>query len=385
MRRFDEPRSLIWRNGWLLRVTALVVLIAACGAWRTGPFAQPMQLADQQPVQVVRIGVFSLFKPTELVLRADEGSSLEIDLDGHPQILPNGGQAVVRVSDGGIQLQLAAEPGRMRGNSLRVPAQSNARAEEPTHVWLEVPGKLRRRYTGTLEIQSRGQILEAIVTMPLETAVASIVQAESPPGAAMEALKAQAVAARSFLVARQTSHVNFDFCDTTHCQFLRSPPAAGSPAATATRATEGLILTWHDDAAAQDRTLAAMYARSCGGRTRTLREIGVQSAGYPYYAVRCVYCTHHPEIWQRKTELSARTEQERLAFNRVHGWGAIPSLATSDPSENPDALLSGRGVGHGLGLCQLGAADMARHGAGFAQILAHYYPNTRLTMALAHG
>jgi stage II sporulation protein D len=195
----------------------------------------------------------------------------------------------------------------------------------------------------------------------------------------MEALKAQAIAARSFLVARQAGHIGFDFCDTTHCQFLRSPPAEASLAAKATKATEGLILTWHDESAAEDRTLAAMYARSCGGRTRTLREIGVSSAGYPYYAVRCTYCSKHPELWQRDAAAKdgTVTERERLAFNRIHGWSAIPSLPQA-AGNLPTSTVVGRGIGHGLGLCQLGAADMARHGAGYSEILAHYYPNTKL-------
>jgi stage II sporulation protein D len=244
------------------------------------------------------------------------------------------------------------------------------------NFWLGVPGKLRRSFRGTLEICAHSGVLEATVTMPLETAVASVVAAESPSDAGIEALKAQAVAARSFLAARQTAHVGFDFCDTTHCQFLRSPPAANSPAAVAALATRGQILVWHDDASAQDKTLAAMYARSCGGHTRTLKEIGIKSSGYPYYAVRCVYCSRHPEVWQRVTAPTIQTEHDRLAFNRIHGWGAIPSLGDSSQDGR---VISGKGIGHGLGLCQLGAADMARHGVGYAEILAHYYPNTRLT------
>jgi SpoIID/LytB domain protein len=41
-------------------------------------------------------------------------------------------------------------------------------------------------------------------------------------------------------------------------------------------------------------------------------------------------------------------------------------------------VLQGTGVGHGIGLCQRGAADMARKAASFQQILEHYYPNTEL-------
>ena len=390
MLRCDELRNRICCNRHLTTcaiglillslIPQISVLSMVCGAWEVESSAQTIPPGEKQ---FVRIGVLSLFRPTELRLRSAEGSEIVVDLDGRVRSLRGEEQAVIRASGDRVQLTIGTV--RMRGTSLRAYAPFGPRAADSTYFWLGVPGKLRRRYTGTLEIRLRGQTLEAIVTMPLETAVASIVQAESAPGAGMEALKAQAVAARSFLVARQTPHTDFDFCDTTHCQFLRSPPVSGSPADEATEATRSLILIWHDDAAAQDRTLAAMYSRSCGGQTRALREIGVSSSGYPYYAVRCAYCTRHPEIWQREAKSAVRTEQDRLAFNRIHGWGAIPSLAANTASNHfaSDTQISGRGIGHGLGLCQLGAADMARHGSDFATILMHYYPNTRITTILA--
>jgi stage II sporulation protein D len=341
----------------------------ACSAYGT---AQPAE-------QTVRIGVLSLFHPTELRLEAGEGCALQLAVEGSSQALSGRGRvSVVASSSDGVQVRLAGG-GLVRGRRLNAVCVSyDART-----IWLEVPGKLRRAYVGRVEIhtdpaRARDGTLEAVVTMPLETAVASVVEAESPPLAGMEALKAQAVAARSFLVAHRTTHRSFAACDTTHCQFLRSPPAVNSQAERATRATAGLVLMYHDEVAARDETLAAMYARSCGGRTHSLREIGVRvGSGYPYYAVHCVYCSRHPETW-RGTAGSprVRNERDRLSWNRIHGWGAIPSLAAN---ENETSPLEGRGVGHGVGLCQLGAADMARHGVGFAQILTHYYPNTRLT------
>jgi peptidoglycan hydrolase-like amidase len=46
------------------------------------------------------------------------------------------------------------------------------------------------------------------------------------PGAPFEALKAQAVVTRSSYVSARNRHPLFDFCDTTHCQFLRQAPGA---------------------------------------------------------------------------------------------------------------------------------------------------------------
>lgn len=375
MRTGDDLRKL---RRVRLRVAVIVPVAAltalAAGIARESP--RSLETAAPQTEETVRIGVLTLFHARELRFWSAGTSGLQVAVDGQARMV---GQeaATVRLSGGQLEVQFGSRASAIAGGTLRAFSESPA---DSGRFWLEIPGKLRREYTGSLEIQTHtsehGQSLEMVVTMPLETAVASVVAAESPPGAGLEALKAQAVAARSFLVARQAGHKDFDFCDTTHCQFLRSPPEPGSAADKASRATRGLVLTWHDDAQARDRTLAAMYARSCAGRTRTLREAGVRSDGYPYYAVRCDYCSRHPEVWQREVKGAPQTEQQRLAFNRIHGWGAIPSLPAG--TAGSDGEMEGRGVGHGIGLCQLGAAEMARQGASFAQILAHYFPNTKL-------
>jgi peptidoglycan hydrolase-like amidase len=82
--------------------------------------------------------------------------------------------------------------------------------------------------------------------------------------------------------------------------------------------------------------IPAFYSASCGGRTRTLADAGLQAAGgYPYFSVDCAY--------------SARRH------------------------------VAGDRNGHGVGLCQEGAAVMAAEsGAAFVDILQHYYPGTTL-------
>ena len=63
------------------------------------------------------------------------------------------------------------------------------------------PGKISRRYHGVLEVKAVAGILVPVVRMDLETAVASVVQAESAPDTPLEALQAQAVATRSYFIA----------------------------------------------------------------------------------------------------------------------------------------------------------------------------------------
>jgi stage II sporulation protein D len=252
------------------------------------------------------------------------------------------------------------------------------RKDEPADFVLAVPGRITRHYRGTLAIgQSAGHLL-AIVTMDREIAVASIVAAESATETPFEALKAQAVATRSYLAVRGGRHRDFDFCDTTHCQFLREPPAPATAVAKAVEATGGMVLAYESE------PFAAMYTRSCAGRTRTPVEIGLPAARYPYYSVECKYCRAHPERWSNRISaedavtLRSSNEPARLRATRRLGWNTIPSNDFIVKTENGQSLVEGTGQGHGIGLCQAGAKAMAADGADFRQILSHYYPNTAI-------
>ncbi|SNT21531.1 SpoIID/LytB domain protein [Granulicella rosea] len=319
--------------------------------------------AQQTPPATVRISVFSLFHPRDLILHPIVGRSLAVRLDGQARTLRRQDMLAIHADGTLLRMQIAGEPIVAR----------TLTTERGQSFELEVPGKLRRLYRGTLTLAA-GETLQPIVTMETEVAVASIVQAESPPGAPREALKAQAIVSRSYLLANLAPARAYDATDTTRDQFLRSPPPAGSPAAEAARATAGQVLLWQPEAGAPKRIVSAMYSRSCAGVTHTLAEIGRSGeAGYPFYAVRCPLHAAHPELWSRDVAAPApKTEQERIAYNREHGWESIPST----PSSRSGTTVQGSGQGHGVGLCQTGAADLASHGATAARILALYFPNT---------
>jgi len=246
----------------------------------------------------VRIGVFGLFHPQELEIRPATGQVLEVS------------------SSTGTQVLEGARSLRVTGT-----AKASGRAGSDATFILSVPGKIQREYRGRLEVRTRGGSLDAIVEMDREIAVASIVGAEAPD-APIEAQKAQAVVTRSFLAASRARHNGFDFCDTTHCQFLREPPASSSAPARATNATRELALNY------QGRPFAAFYSGNCGGRTQTPQDAGWGPEPYPYFAVECPV----------------------------------------------------RGVvsGHRVGYCQRGAMEMARRGSLFREILAHYFPATEI-------
>ena len=330
-------------------------------------FSAALARAQEQKKEV-RIGVLGLFHSKQIVVSPITGKPLQCRAGGEPWPVVD---------------PMRAE---LEGTKVRITGTANASDEAifcdngasgATEFVASVPGKITRRYSGKLEITPNARELIIVVVMPMETAVASVVAAESPPRAPMEALKAQAVATRSFLVAGKGRHHSFDFCDTTHCQFLRAPPGPATAASQAAAATRGLALAYKDE------VFAAMYSASCGGQTHALAELGIPVHGYPYFAVTCNYCRRHPEKWatQLKAEdaaVLAPTESARLNLARRLGWKSVPGNSYSSHKENGSVVLEGVGVGHGIGLCQRGGADMARHGASFQEILRHYYPNTEV-------
>jgi peptidoglycan hydrolase-like amidase len=323
--------------------------------------------------QNVRIGVLGLFHPRQFELSVPAGSALVVHIGEESVVLEGtSGVSVGHISARGDNVVLDVGARILRGSELT----AASRASGPVDFNLAVPGKIKRHYRGTVEIKPDLQTLTAVVTMDLETAVASVVVAESAVDTPSEALKALAVAARSYFVAGKGRHPDFDFCDTTHCQFLREPLPGKTAVAQAVSATQGLIIAY------QSQPVAAMYSRSCGGRTRTPAELGLPPATYPYYSVDCKYCRQHPSRWESRLStadgvaLRDSNESSRLRLGRRLGWAAVPSNNYVLRQEGEQTVLRGVGQGHGIGLCQAGAEAMAEEGADFHEILAHYYPNT---------
>jgi hypothetical protein len=282
------------------------------------------------PPSYVRVGEFGLFHPGELVVSA-AGGVLSLRGDRNTCVLRGDEEARLRLHGGMMLVDCAAV--LFSTGAIHVTGSTGDSAA----LRLSVPDRIARRFHGRLDVIVDGDELVPAVTMDLETAVASVVAAEQIVSTPPEALKAQAVAARSFFVAARHRHRAFDFCDTTHCQFLREPPGADHPAARASRDTAGLVLTF------RGAPIAAFYSASCGGRTRSLADAGLPVVGgYPYFSVDCTYCARRQAAGTRN--------------------------------------------GHGVGLCQDGAARMAADaGASFAEILQHYYPGTTLEMRSPSG
>ncbi len=286
---------------------------------------------------------------------------------------------------------------------------------------LEVPGKPRVSVRYPLEIAAHDDHILLTLRLPLEDYVAAVLAGESSNFTSEESLKAMAVAVRTFAVRQRAqqrgghSGEGFDFCDTTHCQVFRLG-SAWNRMRVAAEATEGELL-WYEGSLA-----GTYYHRHCGGTTEAVEEAW-PGGKVPYLRqMSDTYCRTrgrgewHSEV--SKSELRAalaasgvhlpttphalsvvkRTPSDRVsrlevtgsapvsvpaatlrrAVGRTLGWERIQSDLYEVRNAGDHFVFHGYGAGHGVGLCQAGAAEMGREGKSFEKILRYYYPGTSL-------
>jgi stage II sporulation protein D len=262
-----------------------------------------------------------------------------------------------------------------------------------------------------LEIRSMRNQLRMVARMPLEEYVAMAVGAEAGGIKSPEALKAIAVAIRTYAVKFRGRHASdgFDMCDSTHCQALRLADTS-APWRAAAEDTEGELL-WYEGEPA-----FAYHHASCGGMLEDGRVMLGRAVPYLRQKEDAV-CAGAGSQWDaqiERTELRraltaagfrlgpqdgvAVTDRDnsgrarrvvidgaaidatsfRMAVGRELGWNKVRSELYEVKDEGASVLFRGRGRGHGVGLCQTGAQLRGEHGAGYREILSFYYPGTTL-------
>jgi SpoIID/LytB domain protein len=267
--------------------------------------------------------------------------------------------------------------------------------------------------------------------LSLEDYVLGVMRAEGSMETEPEALKALAIAVRTYALKNRGRHAKdgYDFCSTTHCQRFASGVPRGFAAdqalpdgrasdtiVTAVRSTEGQVLL--DE---RGRLVDSYFGASCGGETAN--EGALWGVTPPEYlrGVQDEYCVAGPHAhWidtitrvdllralqsDPRTNVGVRLDQVlvskrdetgraefitlegehrksvrgwdfKIVVGRVLGWNVLKSSRFEITRTGSNFIFRGSGFGHGLGLCQEGAHVMAQRGAGFQRILDKYFPGT---------
>ncbi|MCU0243017.1 MAG: hypothetical protein MUF51_11410 [Vicinamibacteria bacterium] len=274
---------------------------------------------------------------------------------------------------------------RTGGDTIRLEARS-ARRFTGTDVEVELPSGLRRRYPGRLEIAADGRRLRIYNVVDDESYVAGVVagEAETRAPAALEAL---AIAARSMIACLQSRHAQGRVCDLTHCQVYIGVTDDASILSAVRRS--GARRLFYRGAPA-----VAPYHSTCGGHTRLTPGFFDIRASYLAGVGDGDLCRPSPHF---RWEALLTSEQMRALFGSdpqathaydpaqiyrrsgaLFGWNVIKSPFFQVARHPGGVIVSGRGLGHGIGMCLWGAEALARQGRSADEILSFYYPGTKV-------
>lgn len=252
-----------------------------------------------------------------------------------------------------------------------------------------------------------------VETIAIDDYIAQVLAGEGQPKAGDAAQQALAITARTFALANRNRHraEGFDLCDTTHCQVVRTSTSVTRRAADA---TSGRVLLF------QGQPASVFYSAWCGGKSELASQVWPGAVDYSYEpSVHDEACEDEPgwssdvRVDQIERALKAAglrgtrlkgvrvlsrnasdrvvrvgldgfTPNEmtghefRMAVGRVAGWASIKSTAFEVDRTSTGFRFRGKGFGHGVGLCVVGAGKRALQGATADQILKFYFPGLTL-------
>jgi len=401
-------------------IIAMLLILPA-----TQPGCKPRELIRPTPQMDIEprfwIRVLLLDNVTDCTLETASSFSVT-GIEPDPRPVLGGAAGATKVEISGGRITLAGRP--FTGDELI--AQS-----DEGHIF-NLNGD---DYRGKLEfrINPDGCSFDVINLVPLEPYLAGVVGAEMPDYWEPEALKAQAIAARTYCLYIKNRFGNkrsWDVAKTQANQVYLGVKAESAQVWDAVDKTYGQVLVCKHPDGAED-IFPTYYSSICAGHTENSEHV-FGDAFEPLVGVDCPYCKDvanwslffwpmaqfdktavQDKLFQKYPTLGQLGEITNIVEAEKSDYGKFSRLTkvkligsdgksdflraedlrlTIDPTgqklksticrivewDNKWAFLSGKGWGHGVGMCQCGAQGLARDGKTAEQILSYYYPGSKI-------
>ena len=206
---------------------------------------------------------------------------------------PKGSQVTVQIRSGQIYLFYQGMSLRV-GESIRF-IRNASNSADPEGLRFSEGGNL---YPGDLMLSIEGGLLQPILTLSVEDYLQGVVPYEMSNSFPLEALKAQAVCARTYALSRVNTSAAYDLVDTTNDQVFRGVNTANANAIRAVKETAGVVGTYKGQLA------TCFYSASNGGQTELVEHVWSGGGDYGYYAMTDdPYDLENPESVVRRTKI----------------------------------------------------------------------------------
>ncbi|MDP4210229.1 MAG: SpoIID/LytB domain-containing protein [Bacteroidota bacterium] len=350
--------------------------------------------------QTIHVSIFNESPVKRVVVSA---------LKGNYQVIGDSSFVMDLSANDALYLSMSGQKITLHSSSKPVGMFSNIRFEAAdTASVLRInpvsPNLDARQYNDNLIVSVAFKRILLVNEVNIDNYVAGVVESEAGANAEPEFYKAQAVLARTYLFGNTDRHTSegFQLCDGVHCQAYNGRSARNLSIPTATKATKGMVV------AAFDSTfITAVFHANCGGETESASNAWLNGKNY-LVPVKDPFCINSPAAhWHKTIPLSQwktylkshgfklpagtspgafdcsqisrkqfyRIGDDSLPFKQIRTDFQLRSSFFSVIAGTEEVTLKGRGFGHGVGLCQEGAMQMAKIGYKYDEILNYYFKN----------
>jgi stage II sporulation protein D len=273
-----------------------------------------------------------------------------------------------------------------------------------------VPERKYRYYQDNLIIvpDPATETIKIINLVELDKYISGVVEAEAGSRSAPEFYKVQAILARTYALSIVGKHTQegHDLCDQVHCQAFYGRTKEEN-ILKAVLATKGTVVVDHDM-----NLITAVFHSNSGGQTANAEDVWGKATPY-LRSVKDTFSHSMPNYrWYRKMSVEdwlsylklkhnfpvedSLAKQIALNFSQPYRKSYLEAKGVKVPLKNvrtdlvlrstffnvetkgDTVILSGRGYGHGIGMCQEGAMKMAKLGYKYPEVIKFYYRNVSL-------
>ncbi len=368
-----------------------------------------------------KISIMSMFKPVVMDILPDEDEPFVLNIDGescdeyiatrkdHFNIYLTGDNFIIRVIDDNMAV--------IREKKAGLKSVISFMARDTKRPYLKfiitANGKATKSYKGVLEVRHLYKDFLVLLSVRREELIAAVAEPEMHRYSSHEARKVQVILARSYLYANKTRHEisGYNFCDTSHCQFVKETESGSPDVMAVVRETRGEVVTFGG------AVVSPFYFDTCGGYTAYPSTIwGAIDSRYPYLVpVKCDYCSDSEyyryervieksrlsqvflgrqddsftikvtkrdgnDHWVETVNIKGNGIDSTIKGDRFRslvcgafGQDMLPSASFAVTLDGGRYIFNGKGRGHGVGLCQSGADKMADLGFKYKDIIKFYF------------
>ncbi len=373
-------------------------------------------IADQLNAQKIDIGILNDRNPKKLLIEASSGKYKIKSENRTVYRLKKGRSIILNYTKGYINVSNAKRDFGLYQNLIitdkkykyeKSHDQTNSKKNCELTLKIIEPKMDARIYQGNIKFSVKEKNMVPVNQIGLSDYLSAVVEAESGSKAELEYYKNQAVICRTYALKNPEKHKpdGFNLCDGVHCQAYKGKSTLNPLIQKAVTNTDAMVVVDENN-----ELISSVFSANCGGQTNNSEDVWTNKVSY-LRSIQDQFCMdqrqatwtkiidakefisflkeksiHIPDtipldslsFEQLSRKISYTVENQEIRLTTIRSGLNLRSTFFSIKPNGEQLVFSGRGYGHGVGMCQEGAMNMAKKGCKFDDIIKYYYHNVNI-------